>query len=62
MGLYGTVTEIRTDEDRETENDTPDIYCEFMSPDSVAMAAELETRFPICIGRICSLKRSHWTA
>lgn len=45
MGLYGTVTEIRTDEDRETENDTPDIYCEFMSPDSVAMAAELETRF-----------------
>lgn len=23
MGLYGTVTEIRTDEDRETENDTP---------------------------------------
>ena len=32
MGLYGTVTEIRTDE-------------EFMSPDSVAMAAELETRF-----------------
>lgn len=45
MGLCGTVTEIRTDEDRETENDTPDIYCEFMSPDSVAMAAELETRF-----------------
>ena len=45
MGLYGTVTEIRTDEDRETENDTPDIYCEFMPPDSVAMAAELETRF-----------------
>ena len=45
MGLYGTVTEIRTDEDRDTENDTPDIYCEFMSPDSVAMAAELETRF-----------------
>ena len=50
MGLYGTVTEIRTDEDRETENDTPDIYCEFMSPDSVAMAAELVT---------CSTQRLH---
>ena len=58
MGLYGTVTEIRTDEDRETENDTPDIYCEFMSPDSV----NWKPVFPICIGRICSLKRSHWTA
>ena len=45
MGLYGTVTEIRTGEDRETENDTPDIYCEFMPPNSIAMAAELEARF-----------------
>ena len=45
MGLYGTVTEIRTDEDRETENDTPDIYCEFSAPDSLAMMAEMEIRF-----------------
>lgn len=45
MGLYGTVTEIRTDDDRETENDTPDIYCEFLPPPSIAMAAELGARF-----------------
>lgn len=32
QGLYGTITEIRTDEDRETENDTPDIYCSFEPP------------------------------
>lgn len=25
-GLYGTITEIRDGSDRETENDTPDIY------------------------------------
>lgn len=25
-GLYGTITEIRDSVDRETENDTPDIY------------------------------------
>lgn len=45
MGLYGTVTEIRTDDDQETENDTPDIYCEFLAPASIAIAAELEARF-----------------
>lgn len=30
--LFGRITEIRTDEDRETENDTPDIYCAFERP------------------------------
>jgi len=45
MGLYGTVTEIRTGDDRETENDTPDIYCEFVLPDTQSMLAELESRF-----------------
>ena len=29
-GLYGTITEIRDGDDRETENSTPDIYCSFM--------------------------------
>ena len=51
MGLYGTVTEIRTDGDRETENDTPDIYCEFFLPDSAAMSAELESRFSDLYGQ-----------
>lgn len=31
-GLLGRITEIRTGEDRETENDGPDIYCEFREP------------------------------
>lgn len=31
-GLLGRITEIRTGEDRETENEGPDIYCEFREP------------------------------
>lgn len=51
MGLYGTVTEIRTGDDRETENDTPDIYCEFVLPDTLSMLAELESRFSDLYGQ-----------
>lgn len=31
-GLYGTVTEIRDGKDKETGNETPDLYCSFESP------------------------------
>ena len=31
-GLFGTITEIRDGEDKETENETPDIYCSFDPP------------------------------
>lgn len=31
-GLYGTIFEIRDGEDKETENETPDIYCSFEEP------------------------------
>lgn len=31
-GLFGRITEIRDDEDKETENETPDLYCSFDSP------------------------------
>lgn len=31
-GLYGIITEIRDGADKETENETPDIYCEFDPP------------------------------
>lgn len=44
-GLCGTVTEIRSGADRETENDTADIYCDFEPPASEKMLRELETRF-----------------
>lgn len=31
-GLYGSITEIRDGDDKETENETPDIYCAFEPP------------------------------
>lgn len=31
-GLFGSITEIRDGKDRETENDTPDLYCVFEQP------------------------------
>ena len=31
-GLFGRITEIRDGEDKETENETPDIYCYFDPP------------------------------
>ena len=31
-GLYGSIFEIRDGEDKETENETPDIYCSFEKP------------------------------
>ena len=44
-GLCGTVAEIRSGADRETENDVPDIYCDFEIPASEEMLRELEARF-----------------
>ena len=44
-GLYGVITEIRTDDDRETENDTPDIYCQFDAPVLPSEVRQLEERF-----------------
>lgn len=32
QGLFGMITEIRTGEDQETENEGPDIYCSFEEP------------------------------
>ena len=44
-GLFGTITEIRTGEDQETENETPDIYCCFEAPNLPEEIKELEERF-----------------
>ena len=44
-GLYGVITEIRTDEDKETENDTPDVYCCFDIPSHPLDVKTLEERF-----------------
>ena len=43
--LFGVITEIRTDEDKETENETPDIYCSFDVPVLPADVTGLEERF-----------------
>ena len=45
QGLYGIITEIRDGVDRETENDTPDIYCWFEPPLFPKEIQELEQRF-----------------
>lgn len=44
-GLFGIITEIRDGDDRETENDTPDIYCEFMPPVLPDEIKTIEERF-----------------
>ena len=44
-GLYGAITEIRDGADRETENDTSDIYCCFEPPFLPKEIQELERRF-----------------
>ena len=44
-GLFGVIHEIRTEDDRETENDTPDIHCHFYPPFDPKEIARLESRF-----------------
>lgn len=44
-GLFGTITEIRTGPDMETENDDIDIYCEFEPPVVPYDIEQLEARF-----------------
>ena len=57
-GLCGRITEVRDGDDKETENEGPDIYCDFDIPDKDHMIAEIETRFsklyqtPKCIDEL----------
>lgn len=44
-GLFGTILEIRTGNDKSTDNDTPDFHCEFIPPALPAEAVALEARF-----------------
>ena len=44
-GLYGRITAIYDDEDKETENETPDIYCEFDPPVTPHEVKALEKTF-----------------
>ncbi len=44
-GLYGSITEIRDGEDKETENETPDLYCTFDPPALPCERKRLEAVF-----------------
>lgn len=44
-GLYGRILEIRTEDDRETENPTPEIYCSFDPPVLPLEIRQLEEEF-----------------
>ena len=44
-GLIGSILEIRDGDDKETENDTPDIYCSFEPPVLPADIAKVEAVF-----------------
>lgn len=44
-GLVGEIREIRTGEDKETENETPEIFCRFELPKLSADITKLEKRF-----------------
>lgn len=45
VGLVGFITMILTDEDKETENPYPDIYCDFIKPHFKKEVQVLEKRF-----------------
>lgn len=50
-GLYGRILEIRTEDDRETDNETPDIYCSFNPPVLQKEIRELEEVFSDLYGQ-----------
>lgn len=49
--LDGTVTEIRTDDDRDTDNETPDIYVCFDIPEKRCTVKKIEARFTELYGQ-----------
>lgn len=59
-GLYGTITEIRDGEDKETENETPDLYCSFRVPALPYEAKSRKRFFPTCISSQRPLMTSSW--
>lgn len=54
-GLIGSILEIRDGNDKETENDTPDIYCSF---DPRHYRRTLR-KWKLC-SRTCMTRKRHW--
>lgn len=44
-GLFGHITEIRDGDDKDTDNNGTDIYCDFMIPRHAYMVRNIETHF-----------------
>jgi len=55
-GLIGTITEIRDGEDKETDNETVDIYCDFDLPAIRCERERLAGRFSILCGKPMTLE------
>ena len=55
-GLFGYIKEIRTDNDKDTENETPDIHCEFFPPVYADEIKKVEERFSALYGEMKTLK------
>lgn len=49
-GLIGYITEIRDGNDRDTENESPDIYCTFFEPIMPFDIEQIEKRFSVAYG------------
>lgn len=49
-GLFGVIKEIRDGEDKDTDNDTPDIYCSFENPVMPYDIRRVEDRFSTLYG------------
>ena len=49
-GLFGVIREIRDGEDKDTENETPDIYCAFENPVMPYDIRRIEDRFSALYG------------
>lgn len=50
-GLHGVITEITDGDDKDTENEGPDIYCNFDPPSLPDEIEELERRFSDLYGQ-----------
>ncbi len=49
-GLRGVITQICDGDDKDTDNDTPDIYCSFEKPADKDQVAVIEQRFSKAYG------------
>lgn len=55
-GLFGKIIEIRTGADKETDNDAPDIYCEFDAPIFPEDIERFEDKVSLLHGKAATLE------